>query len=86
MLPRCGELAAASEKHAQRLVQAERAPAVAGEQLPGEPLALRPAANVQKAGGKIIGYVAAHGMFQAEFAGTLVALLRVLKGVAFAAS
>jgi hypothetical protein len=56
-------------------------PGVAGEQLLGEPLALRPATSVQQAEDEVGGDEAAHSAFQAEFASALVALLGALKGV-----
>ena len=63
----------------------EPIPAVAGEQLPGELFALCPAAKDQQADSDIDGNKAAHGTFQAEFTGTLVALLGILQGLALSA-
>jgi hypothetical protein len=85
VLARLGELATSSEQQPEDSMPTEAIPAVAGEQLTGKPFAFCPAAKVQQAVGNIDGDIAAHGVFQAEFTGALVALLGILKGLALPA-
>jgi hypothetical protein len=80
VLARLGELATSSEQQPDGPMSTEAIPAVAGEQLAGEPFALCPAAKDQQAVGNIDSHIAAHGTLEAEVAGALVALLGVRKG------